>query len=63
MPQDLLKSETAVAITRHGDTDGCSIPARRKRSDADKEPLREAATRSQEILDPESLNASLTHRK
>ena len=47
----LLESESPVAITRHGDTVGYFIPARRKRSDADKEALREASTRWQEILD------------
>ncbi|MBW4028070.1 MAG: prevent-host-death protein [Acidobacteria bacterium] len=47
----LLESESPVAITRHGDTVGYFIPARRKRSDADKEALREASTRWQEVLD------------
>jgi PHD/YefM family antitoxin component YafN of YafNO toxin-antitoxin module len=51
----LLESESPVAITRHGDTVGYFIPARRKRSDADKEALREAATRWQEILDAEGI--------
>ena len=49
-----LESEAPVAITRHGDTVGYYIPDRRKRSDADKEALREAATRWQEILDPKN---------
>jgi PHD/YefM family antitoxin component YafN of YafNO toxin-antitoxin module len=52
----LLESESPVAITRHGDTVGYFIPARRKRSDADKEALREAATRWQEVLDAEGLS-------
>lgn len=52
----LLESETPVAITRHGDTVGYFIPARRKRSDADKEALREAATRWQEILQAEGIS-------
>ena len=52
----LLESETPVAITRHGDTVGYFIPARRKRSDADKEALREAAARWQEILDAEGIS-------
>ena len=51
----LLESETPVAITRHGDTVGYFIPARRKRSVAEKEALREAATRWQEILDAEGI--------
>jgi len=49
----LLESDSPVAITRHGDTVGYFIPARRKRSEADKDALREAATRWQEVLDGE----------
>lgn len=52
----LLESESPVAITRHGDTVGYFIPARRKRSEADKEALKEAATRWQEILDAEGIS-------
>lgn len=52
----LLESETPVAITRHGDTVGYFIPARRRRSDADKEALREATTRWKEILDAEGIS-------
>lgn len=52
----LLESETPVAITRHGDTVGYFIPARRRRSDADKEALKEAAARWQEILDAEGMS-------
>lgn len=52
----LLESETPVAITRHGDTVGYFIPARRRRTDADKDALREAATRWQEILDAEGIS-------
>jgi PHD/YefM family antitoxin component YafN of YafNO toxin-antitoxin module len=51
----LLESESPVAITRHGDTVGYFIPARRKRSEADKEALREASTRWQEVLDAEGI--------
>ncbi len=47
----LLESDSPVAITRHGDTVGYFIPTRRKRSEADKDALREAATRWQEVLD------------
>lgn len=47
----LLDSDTPLAITRHGDTIGFFIPARRKRTDADKAAFKEAATRWQEILD------------
>lgn len=52
----LLESEFPVAITRHGDTIGYFIPARRKRSEADKEALRKAATRWQEVLDAEGVS-------
>lgn len=52
----LLESESPVAITRHGDTVGYFIPARRKRSDADKEALKEAATRWQKILHTEGIS-------
>ncbi|MEZ2345781.1 hypothetical protein [Terriglobus sp. RCC_193] len=52
----LLESESPVVITRHGDTVGYFIPARRKRSETDKEALREAATRWQEILDAEGIS-------
>ena len=52
----LLESESPVAITRHGDTVGYFIPARRKRSEADKDALREAATRWQVILDAEGIS-------
>ncbi len=51
----LLESDAPVAITRHGDTVGYFIPARRKRSDADKDALKEAAGRWQEILDAEGI--------
>ena len=46
----LLESDTPVAITRHGDTVGYFIPARRKRSVADVTALKEAASRVQEML-------------
>ena len=46
----LLESESPLAITRHGDTVGYYIPARRKRSEADRAALREAAARLQEML-------------
>jgi PHD/YefM family antitoxin component YafN of YafNO toxin-antitoxin module len=52
----LLESDSPVAITRHGDTVGYFIPARRKRSEADKDALREAATRWQEVLDGEGIS-------
>ena len=52
----LLESEVPLAITRHGDTVGYFIPARRKRSDAEREALKDAAARWQEILDAEGLS-------
>ena len=35
----LLESDTPVAITRHGDTVGYYIPARRKRNETDRAKL------------------------
>jgi PHD/YefM family antitoxin component YafN of YafNO toxin-antitoxin module len=52
----LLESETPVAITRHGDTVGYYIPARRKRTDAERAALREAASRLQEALAAEGIS-------
>jgi PHD/YefM family antitoxin component YafN of YafNO toxin-antitoxin module len=46
----VLESDTPVAITRHGDTVGYFIPARRKRSDADRAALKEAAARLDALL-------------
>lgn len=52
----LLESDQAVAITRHGDTVGYYIPARRKRSDADRAALKEAAARLQKALAAEGIS-------
>ena len=52
----LLESEAPVAITRHGDTVGYYIPARRKRSVADLAALKEAASRLQEVLRAEGVS-------
>ncbi len=52
----LLESDQAVAITRHGDTVGYYIPARRKRSDADRTALKEAAARLQKALAAEGIS-------
>jgi PHD/YefM family antitoxin component YafN of YafNO toxin-antitoxin module len=52
----LLESESPVAITRHGDTVGYYIPARRKRSEMDRAALREAASRLQEALASEGIS-------
>jgi PHD/YefM family antitoxin component YafN of YafNO toxin-antitoxin module len=46
----LLESDKALAITRHGDTIGYYLPARRKRTEAEKEALETAATRLQEAF-------------
>ena len=51
----LLESEAPVAITRHGDTVGYYIPARRKRSLSERDALREAATRMQGMLAAEGI--------
>lgn len=45
----LLESNTPVAITRHGDTIGYFIPARRKRSEMERAALKEAASRLDEL--------------
>jgi PHD/YefM family antitoxin component YafN of YafNO toxin-antitoxin module len=47
----LLESDKALAITRHGDTIGYFLPARRKRSEAEKEALREAGERMQRMME------------
>jgi len=46
----LLESSAPVAITRHGDTVGYYIPARPKRSEADRVALREAAAKWHETM-------------
>ena len=51
----LLESDKALAITRHGDTIGYYLPARRKRSEAEKEAFEIAATRLQEALDAKGI--------
>lgn len=52
----LLETEQAVAITRHGDTVGYYIPARRKRTDAERAALKEAASRLQDALAAEGIS-------
>ena len=52
----LLESDTPVAITRHGDTIGYFIPARRKRSDVEHAALKEAASRLQKMLAAEGIS-------
>lgn len=46
----LLESNAPVAITRHGDTIGYFIPARRKRSDADRIALKMASAKLDALL-------------
>jgi PHD/YefM family antitoxin component YafN of YafNO toxin-antitoxin module len=46
----LLQSETPVAITRHGDTVGFFLPVRRKRTDADRDALREAVAQVHKMM-------------
>jgi len=52
----LLETQDAVAITRHGDTVGYYIPARRKRTEAERAALKEAAARLQEALAAEGIS-------
>ena len=51
----LLESEMPLAITRHGDTVGYYVPARRKRSEVERAALVEASARWQTILDAEGI--------
>lgn len=46
----LLETDQAVAITRHGDTVGYYIPARRKRTEAERTGLEEAAIHLQQAM-------------
>ena len=46
----LLESATPVAITRHGDTVGYFIPARRKRSATERVALKKAAAQLDAML-------------
>ena len=52
----LLESDAPMAITRHGDTVGYYIPARRKRSENDRDALRQVATRMQGMLAAEGIS-------
>jgi PHD/YefM family antitoxin component YafN of YafNO toxin-antitoxin module len=51
----LLQSDKPLAITRHGDTVGYCLPARRGRSKAERSALRQAAARLQEMLAAEGI--------
>jgi PHD/YefM family antitoxin component YafN of YafNO toxin-antitoxin module len=46
----LLESDAPVTITRHGDTVGYYIPARRKRSESERDALRQMAAQMQGML-------------
>ena len=46
----VLESAAPVAITRHGDTVGYFIPSRRKRSEAERAALKEAAAQLDALL-------------
>jgi PHD/YefM family antitoxin component YafN of YafNO toxin-antitoxin module len=52
----LLQSGKPVAITRHGDTVGYYLPARRKRSETERAALKAAAAQLQEILAAEGIH-------
>jgi PHD/YefM family antitoxin component YafN of YafNO toxin-antitoxin module len=52
----LLESDAPVAITRHGDTVGYYIPARRKRSDSERDALQQVAARMQTMLAAEGIS-------
>jgi PHD/YefM family antitoxin component YafN of YafNO toxin-antitoxin module len=51
----LLESDAPVAITRHGDTVGYFIPARRKRSETERVALKEAAAQLDKLLAAKGL--------
>ena len=46
----LLETDETVAITRHGDTVGYYVPARRKRTETERAALKEAAARLQQEM-------------
>ena len=52
----LLDSNNPIAITRHGDTVGYYIPARRSRSETDREALKQAAGRLQQVLTAQGIS-------
>ena len=52
----LLESDSPMAITRHGDTIGYYIPARRKRTDADRTALKEAASKLQDMFTSQGIS-------
>jgi PHD/YefM family antitoxin component YafN of YafNO toxin-antitoxin module len=52
----LLESDAPVVVTRHGDTVGFYIPARRRRSETERTALKEAAARLQKMLAAERIS-------
>jgi PHD/YefM family antitoxin component YafN of YafNO toxin-antitoxin module len=52
----LLETDDTVAITRHGDTVGYYIPARRKRTESERASLEEAATRLEKAMTAAGLS-------
>ena len=54
-PAFCLETDTPVAVTRHGDTVGYYIPARRNRSETERAALKQAAIRLQELLAAEGI--------
>lgn len=52
----LLESDVPVVVTRHGDTVGYYLPARRSRSESERAALKAAATRLQKMLAAEGIN-------
>ncbi len=51
----LLESDAPIVVTRHGDTVGYYIPARRSRSETERAALKEAAARLQTMLAAEGI--------
>ena len=56
LAQYLLEADTPIAITRHGDIVGFFIPARPKRTDADKAALKDAAERFDRLLEESGVS-------
>ena len=46
----LLQADQIIAVTRHGEVIGYYVPARRKRTQAEREALEEVASRLQEEM-------------
>jgi len=52
----LLESDAPVVVTRHGDTVGYYIPARRGRSETERTALTQAAARLQKMLAAQGIS-------